>query len=62
MTKIKIPTLIIWGDRDLILSISEGKLLSQIIPKSVFRVVWGADHWPHLSRQKEFLEIINDYL
>ena len=62
MTEVKCPTLIIWGEKDRVLPISQAKMINQLIRDSEIRVVWGADHWPHLSRQKEFLEILEEYI
>jgi pimeloyl-ACP methyl ester carboxylesterase len=62
LAKVTCPTLIIWGEKDRVLPISQARTIKNLINNSILRVVWNADHWPHLSRQKEFLEIINDYL
>lgn len=62
MTEVKCPTVIIWGEKDMVLPIIQAKKIKELIRGSVLRVVWGADHWPHLSKQTEFLEILNDYL
>jgi pimeloyl-ACP methyl ester carboxylesterase len=62
MSEIRCPTLIIWGEKDLVLPISQAKIIKETVGGAILRVVWGADHWPHLSKQKEFLEILNDYL
>lgn len=62
MSEVKCPTLIIWGEKDMVLPIWQARKIRELIRNSEVRVVWGADHWPHLSRQKEFLEIIDNFL
>ncbi|MBI5358691.1 alpha/beta hydrolase [Candidatus Amesbacteria bacterium] len=62
MTEVKCPTLIIWGEKDRVLPITQAKKIKELIYDSVIRVVWGADHWPHLSKPKEFLDILNEYI
>lgn len=62
MTEVKCPTVIIWGEKDMVLPIIQAKKIKELIRDSILRVVWGADHWPHLSKPNEFLEILNDYL
>lgn len=62
MSKIKCPTVIIWGEKDMVLPLSQAKIIKNLIKGSVLRVVWGADHWPHLSKPSEFLEILSEYL
>ena len=60
ITQLKILTLIIWGEKDLVLPIVEAAMIKHLIGKSVMRVVWGADHWPHLSKKDEFLNILEE--
>lgn len=55
---IKVPTLIIWGERDSVLSLAEAKMIKSGIRDSTLRVVWGVGHWPHLEKPKEFLGIM----
>lgn len=62
MSKVSCPTLIIWGEKDLVLPMSQAKIIKRTIAGAVLRVVWGADHWPHLSKPSEFLEILSEYL
>lgn len=62
MIKVECPTLIIWGEKDWMLPISQAREIKKLIRDSMIRVVWGADHWPHLSKPKEFLEILNEYI
>lgn len=60
--KIKIPTLIIWGENDKEVPISLGKALQSLIENSTFRIVWRADHHPHLEKPEKFLEIIEEFI
>ena len=62
MTEVKCPALIIWGEKDRVLPISQAKKIKELIGDSEIRVVWGADHWPHLSKPNEFMEILDEYL
>ena len=62
MAKVTCPTLIIWGEKDMVLPISQAKIIKKTVVGSILRVVWGADHWPHLSKQREFLEILDEYI
>lgn len=60
LSQIKVPTLIIWGERDHVLSIAEAKMLKKGIENSVMRIVWGADHWPHAEKYEEFMELLRE--
>lgn len=62
MKKVTCPTLIIWGENDLVLPLAQAKIIKSLIKNSILRIVWGGDHWPHLSKPKEFLEILNEYI
>ena len=60
--KVKVPTIIIWGDKDSVLDVSQTKVFKKEIPNSTVRIVWGAGHSPHIEKPKAFLDILNEYL
>jgi pimeloyl-ACP methyl ester carboxylesterase len=60
--KIKIPTLIIWGETDKDVSISSAKKLKELISNSTLRIVWKAGHHPHLEKPEKFLEIVEEFV
>ena len=60
MTKINCPALIIWGEKDLVLPVSQAKKMKSLIKNSVLRIVWGAGHWPHLSKTREFVDVLEE--
>lgn len=60
--KIKIPTFIIWGEKDNILPLSQSKIFKGKIKNSKLRVVWGAGHDPHLQKPEQFTSILEDIL
>ena len=60
--KIKIPTLILWRDRDEILPITHAKKFKELIPHATLRIVWGAGHSPHTEKPEKFLEIVTEFL
>lgn len=62
MSKIKCPTVIIWGEKDRVLPIFQAKIIKETIGGAILRIVWNADHWTHLSKPNEFLEILNEYI
>ena len=60
--QIKIPTLIIWGEKDFITLPKEGKILNRFIRNSRLEIIKDATHWPFLEKEKEFLEILRRFL
>jgi len=59
--KITVPTLIVWGDRDQMLSLKHAKRFKELIPNSTLRIVWGAGHNPHLEKPEKFREVIREW-
>ncbi|MGA2967652.1 MAG: alpha/beta hydrolase, partial [Candidatus Levyibacteriota bacterium] len=62
LSRIAVPTYIIWGDKDNVLPVSQTKIFKQEIKDSKVRIVWGAGHNPHLEKPKQFIAILKDIL
>lgn len=60
LIKIKAPTLIIWGEKDKESSLAEAKMMHLGIKNSILRIVWGGDHWPHVSNLNKLVEILEE--
>jgi len=58
LAQMAIPTLIIWGDNDKIISFKNGKALSAIQPSSKLIVIKNAGHLPHQEQPERFLGAI----
>ena len=59
---ITIPTLIIWGKNDKIISLSDGKLMNELIKGSKLYIVENARHSPQFTNPKEGADIIYEYI
>ncbi|NMC13886.1 MAG: alpha/beta fold hydrolase [Chloroflexi bacterium] len=59
---INIPTLLIFGDQDEIISIDEAKRLDSLIPDSRLEIINGAGHLLNLEKPEEFNTIVRDFL
>lgn len=62
LSKIEVPTLVIWGEKDSTRPLSEGKLIKDTIHDAKLRVVWGAGHSPYLEKPRKFVEILEENL
>ncbi len=62
LNKVRVPTLLIWGDKDDVIEIKYGKVMKEAIQNSHLRIVWGTGHHPHLEKPREFEVILNEYL
>jgi 3-oxoadipate enol-lactonase len=59
---IRCPTLVVGGDEDTFLSVSETQALAEQIPKAQFAVIHGAGHLVNLEQPKMFTEILGTFL
>ena len=59
---ISTPTLIIWGEHDIVLPVDMGQDLHQKIPNSHFVIIDGAGHNPMWDRPHDFNRIVLSYL
>ena len=62
LPKIKVPTFIIWGDKDKVLPVSQAKIFKEGIKNSKVRIVWGAKHDPHIQKAEQFISILKEIL
>lgn len=54
------PTLVVWGERDMLLPIWQARVIKEGIKGAVLRIVWGATHWPHLEKPGELGQILEE--
>lgn len=59
---IKVPTIIIWGDLDKELPVSNALILKNLVKNSVLRIAWGSGHFPHVEKSEQFLLLLREYL
>ncbi len=60
--KIKVPTLIIWGENDSATPLADGMKLNSLIKDSKLEIISGATHFVHQEQPKRVVEIIKDFL
>lgn len=61
-SSIKIPVTVVWGSNDQVLPVEYVKIYKKLIPQSVIRIIWGADHSPNISKPQDFLNALDDIL
>ena len=59
--KITCPTLIIWGDNDECVPLSDGKLLEKLIKDSGLIVFEGCTHYAYLEILDQLIRILNEF-
>jgi len=60
--KIKIPTLVVSGEKDILKPVSYGKIIKQEIPNSELIIVDDAGHGLFAEKPEEFNQLINDFI
>jgi pimeloyl-ACP methyl ester carboxylesterase len=60
--RIQIPTLMVWGAADRIVSPEYGRAYSRLIPRARFEVIAGAGHHPELEQPDAFVQLVADFL
>lgn len=58
LSKIRVQTLIIWGENDKITPLSDGRLMQQLIKNSKLIIIQGARHSPQFTNTDEVCNII----
>ena len=60
--KIKIPSLVISGEKDILKPVSYGEIINQEIPNSEFEIVKDAGHGLFAEKPEEFNQLIVDFI
>jgi len=58
----RMPTLIIWGDRDNIIPVSHAYAAHDAILESRLEIIQGAGHFPHVEEPLRFVEILSEFI
>lgn len=62
LSNIKIPTLIIWGDKDRIEPLSYGIQMNELIENSKLKIIKDAKHAPQYTNPLEVANLVTDFL
>jgi len=58
----RMPTLIVWGDKDRIIPVVHAYKAHEVIPNSQLKVMEGVGHFPHVEEPIRFVQILTDFL
>lgn len=62
LQRIRIPTLVLWGRRDRIVSEEYGRAYAAAIAGARFEPMAGAAHFPHLDQPEEFAQRVHAFM
>jgi pimeloyl-ACP methyl ester carboxylesterase len=60
--RIRVPTLVLWGESDRIVRPDYGRALQQAIPGAQFQLLPAAGHYPYLERPDAFVAAVTAFL
>jgi pimeloyl-ACP methyl ester carboxylesterase len=58
----RMPTLIVWGDRDNIIPVAHARAAHLAMPGSRLEIIEGAGHFPHTEEPTRFAQILCDFI
>ncbi len=59
--RIDVPSLVLWGEADGIVSADYGRALAAALPKARFATIAGAAHHPHIEQPDRFAAAVNEF-
>lgn len=62
LEKIRVQTLIVWGDKDDMAPIAYGRKMAGLIPGAKMKIMEGMGHWCFRERPEEFAHVVRDFL
>lgn len=62
LERIKVPTLIIWGEQDSITPVTHAYIASQKIPNSSLHIFEQCGHWAQVEYPEEFNRLVSEFL
>ena len=62
LRRIKVPTLVIWGESDGVVSVEYGRAYAESIPGARLEIIKAAGHYPQLEQPERFVEIVTEFL
>ena len=61
LPNLKVPTLILWGEKDQVVPVAHGTRASKLIPGAKLHIFPNTGHWPHVECPEEFSGIIRTF-
>jgi len=62
LARVHAPTLLVWGDEDRLVPLSQGKRLARALPAATLTVIPACGHLPFVERPGEFLRAVRPFL
>jgi pimeloyl-ACP methyl ester carboxylesterase len=59
--RIDVPTLVLWGAADRVVTPDYGRKYAELIPGATFQLIENAAHYPHLEQPARFAELVTEF-
>lgn len=59
---LKVPLLIVWGEKDHVLPVSHARNAAKKLPNAVVYIMRDCGHWPHMENPEEFNQLVMRFL
>ena len=59
--RVRVPTLVIWGENDRIVERNYGERLCRSLPNARFELIRRAGHYPHIERPDDVADAIERF-
>jgi pimeloyl-ACP methyl ester carboxylesterase len=60
--RVRAPTLLVWGDEDRLVPLSQGKRLGRAVAGARLEVIPASGHMPFIERPQQFLRVVRPFL
>lgn len=60
--RVDVPTLVVWGEKDGVVSTDYGQAYAKLIPGATFAIVAGAAHYPQIEAPEAFLATLDNFI
>jgi pimeloyl-ACP methyl ester carboxylesterase len=58
----RMPTMLVWGERDPIIPISHGRAAAELMPGTRFEVFPDSGHFPYRDEPRRFVKVLSDFM
>ena len=62
LPNIYVPTLLIWGEKDMDTPLKDAKLIEKLVPDAGLVVFKGAGHYSYLENLGDFIRIVENFV
>ena len=61
LPRLSVPTLVLWGDRDLVVPVSQARAAARLLPCGSLKVIANTGHLPHVERPEKFVAALSGF-